>query len=207
MFYLDLFMLFADLSFLKMLMKSSRSLHSSMLHSILRSTMQFFESTPIGRIINRFSKDIEAVESLIPASYKMLIRCLFQVLITVIMISTSTPFFLIALIPIAVIYVYVQVNSFSSNSLSFVLILQFRFYWLIIKRYYVAAMRQLRRLNSVSKSPIFSHFGETLTGVNVIRAVGSQRRFVNTMYEKIDENLLFFYPDTVSNRWLAVRLE
>jgi len=128
MFYLDLFMLFSDLSFLKMLMKSSRSLHSSMLYSILRSTMQFFESTPIGRIINRFSKDIEAVESLIPASYKMLIRCLFQVLITVIMISTSTPFFLIALIPIAVIYVYVQVNSFSSHSLSFVLILQFRFY-------------------------------------------------------------------------------
>ena len=107
-----LFMLLADIAFLKALMRSSRFLHSSMLASILRSTMQFFESTPVGRIINRFSKDVEAVESLIPISYKMLIRCLFSVLITVVMICVSTPYFLIALVPISIIYVLVQVGNF-----------------------------------------------------------------------------------------------
>lgn len=71
----------------------------------------------------------------------------------------------------------------------------------------MAAMRQLRRLNSVSKSPIFSHFGETLTGVSTIRAYSSERRFIKQMENKIDNNLSFFYPDTISNRWLAVRLE
>ena len=106
-----LFMLLADIAFLKALMRSSRFLHSSMLASILRSTMQFFESTPVGRIINRFSKDVEAVESLIPTSYKMLIRCLFSVLITVVMICVSTPYFLIALVPISIIYVLVQVSN------------------------------------------------------------------------------------------------
>lgn len=68
------------------------------------------------------------------------------------------------------------------------------------KRYFVAAMRQLRRLNSVSKSPIFSHFGETLTGISTIRAYRVQNRFISQMNEKIDENSHYFYPETVSNR-------
>lgn len=71
----------------------------------------------------------------------------------------------------------------------------------ILKRYFVAAMRQLRRLNSVSKSPIFSHFGETLTGISTIRAYGVQKRFITQMDSKIDENSHFFYPETVSNRY------
>lgn len=102
-------MLVAEYVFLKMVMRSSRFLHSSMLFSILRSNMQFFESTPIGRIINRFSKDIEAVENMIPMSYRNLVRCMFQVLITVIMISFVTPYFLIPLVPISIIYYFIQV--------------------------------------------------------------------------------------------------
>ena len=78
---------------------------------------------------------------------------------------------------------------------------------LFLQRYYVSSMRQLRRLNSASKSPIFSHFGETLTGVTTIRAFGAQSRFIDDMNKKIDENLIYFYPDSVSNRWLGVRLE
>ena len=148
----------------------------------MRSCMGFFESTPIGRIINRFSKDIEAVETIIPYAYKMLLRMGFSVIVTIITISIQTPIFLVPMVPISVIYIFVQ-------------------------RYFVASMRQLRRLNSVSKSPIFSHFGETLTGVSTIRAYNVQDRFIKSMEKKIDENLIYFYPDNVSNRWLAVRLE
>jgi ATP-binding cassette subfamily C (CFTR/MRP) protein 1 len=81
-----------------------------MLYSILRSKMSFFEQTPVGRIINRFSKDIESVEGVIPDSYKSLIRCLVQVLSTVIAISISTPIFLIPLVPIGAFYIFCQVN-------------------------------------------------------------------------------------------------
>ena len=96
---------------------SSRKLHSEMLNSIIRSTMQFFESTPTGRIINRFSRDIEAVEVAIPSAYRSLVRCLFQVIFTIITISIATPSFLIVLIPIIVIYVLVQVLIFYQNAL------------------------------------------------------------------------------------------
>ena len=68
-------------------------------------------------------------------------------------------------------------------------------------------MRQLKRLESASKSPIFSHFSETQTGVSTIRAYRVQERFVKTMEKKIDDNLTFYFPNNISNRWLALRLE
>jgi ATP-binding cassette, subfamily C (CFTR/MRP), member 1 len=93
-----------------MIMKSSRLLHNNMLYSIMRSSMSFFESTPTGRIINRFSKDIEQIESVLPNSYKGLTRCLLQVLTTIIMIALPTPYFLAVMIPIGAVYILVQVN-------------------------------------------------------------------------------------------------
>jgi ATP-binding cassette subfamily C (CFTR/MRP) protein 1 len=68
-------------------------------------------------------------------------------------------------------------------------------------------MRQLRRLNSVSKSPIFSHFGESLTGVTSIRAYNVEKRFIDIMDKKIDENLIYFYPEHVSNRSLFLKFK
>jgi len=68
-------------------------------------------------------------------------------------------------------------------------------------------MRQLKRMDSASKSPIFSHFSESLTGVSTIRAYKAERRFNEKMAERIDENLLFYFPNNISNRWLALRLE
>ena len=68
-------------------------------------------------------------------------------------------------------------------------------------------MRQLKRLESASKSPIFSHFSETQTGVSTIRAYRVQERFFKTMEKKINENLTFYFPNYISNRWLALRLE
>ena len=144
--------------------------------------MEFFESTPSGRIINRFSKDVDAAERTIPESFKSLGRCVFHVLFTVLVIVYSTPWFAVTLVPMFIVYVFVQ-------------------------RYFVASMRQLKRLESASKSPIFSHFSESLTGVSTIRAFKADKRFVKTMEKQIDENLVFYFPNIVSNRWLALRLE
>ena len=71
----------------------------------------------------------------------------------------------------------------------------------------MASMRQLKRLDSASKSPIFSHFNETLTGVSTIRAYRAQGRFTKMMEHHVDENLKFYYPNNIANRWLALRLE
>uniref|UniRef100_A0A3B5LYX7 ATP-binding cassette, sub-family C (CFTR/MRP), member 2 n=1 Tax=Xiphophorus couchianus TaxID=32473 RepID=A0A3B5LYX7_9TELE len=160
---------------------ASRILHSRLLNNILRVPMLFFDTTPIGRVVNRFAKDIFTVDEAIPQSFRSWILCLLGVLGTLFVICLATPFFTIIIIPLAVIYFFVQ-------------------------RFYVATSRQLRRLDSVSRSPIYSHFGETVSGLSVIRAYKHQERFLKHNEVTIDENLKSVYPWIVSN-WLAIRLE
>lgn len=65
----------------------------------------------------------------------------------------------------------------------------------------------MKRLESVSRSPIYSHFGETVTGAQVIRAFDEKKRFINESENKVDFNQVCYYPSIIANRWLAVRLE
>ncbi|XP_041100195.1 multidrug resistance-associated protein 1-like, partial [Polyodon spathula] len=74
-------------------------------------------------------------------------------------------------------------------------------------RYYIASSRQIRRLDGASRSPVISHFNETLFGVSTIRAYGYQDQFINQNKQVLNENLLCYYNNVISNRWLAVRLE
>lgn len=161
---------------------ASRILHSKLLNNILRVPMVFFDTTPIGRVVNRFAKDIFTIDEAIPNSVRSWLLCFLGVLGTLFVICLATPFFAIVIIPLAVIYFFVQ-------------------------RIYVATSRQLRRLDSVSRSPIYSHFGETVSGLSVIRAYKHQERFLKHNEVTIDENLKSVYPWIVSNRWLAIRLE
>uniref|UniRef100_A0A667Y7B4 ATP-binding cassette, sub-family C (CFTR/MRP), member 2 n=1 Tax=Myripristis murdjan TaxID=586833 RepID=A0A667Y7B4_9TELE len=161
---------------------ASRILHSRLLNNILRAPMVFFDTTPTGRVVNRFAKDIFTVDEAIPQSLKSWLLCLIGVLATLFVICLATPLFTIIIIPLAVVYYFVQC-------------------------FYVATSRQLRRLDSVSRSPIYSHFGETVSGLSVIRAYGHQERFLKHNEVTIDENLKSVYPWIVSNRWLAIRLE
>ena len=77
---------------------------------------------------------------------------------------------------------------------------KFKFFLNIIKRYYVASLRQFRRLNLVSKSPIFAFFDETLMGGATIRAYKKQDLFYKEMCKRIDENLNYYYPEIISMR-------
>ncbi|CAG7819757.1 unnamed protein product, partial [Allacma fusca] len=100
----------------------------------------------------------------------------------IIVISINTPTFLLVIIPIAFVYIAVQ-------------------------RFYAATSRQLRRLESVSRSPIFSHFSETLAGVPTLRAFSVQDQFVETLEKHLDKNHVAYFPCVCANRWLSVLLE
>ncbi|XP_054604932.2 ATP-binding cassette sub-family C member 3 isoform X2 [Nothobranchius furzeri] len=161
---------------------AAKKLHFNLLANKLHTPQSFFDTTPIGRIINRFSKDIYVIDEALPSTVLMFLGTFFVSLSTLIVIISSTPIFAVAIVPLAIIYVFVQ-------------------------RFYVATSRQLKRLESVSRSPIYSHFSETITGSSVIRAYSRDTAFVLMSDVKVDENQKSYYPGIVSNRWLGVRIE
>ncbi|KAG0010325.1 hypothetical protein BGZ81_002824, partial [Podila clonocystis] len=162
--------------------RSARVMHQEMLHSVLRSPMMFFDTTPMGRILNRFSKDQSTIDEVLPRSFSGYFRTLFQVIAVLVVVTLSTPSFIVVIVPFGFIYIWLQ-------------------------RYFLATSRELRRLDSVSRSPVFAHFQETLGGISTIRAYRQQIRFVLGNEHRLDQNLRAFYPSIASNRWLAFRLE
>ncbi|UYV71578.1 ABCC2 [Cordylochernes scorpioides] len=163
-------------------MSASRRLHLSMLSSIMHAPMAFFDVTPLGRILNRFGKDVDAVDTEIPLIIDGYLNCLLPVVGTVVIIGMANSFFLSVLVPVTAIYYLIQ-------------------------KLYVSSSRQLMRLESSTRSPIYGHFSETLAGLSTLRAFCAQGSFLSTTYIHLDRNLICYFYIVSSNRWLGIRLE
>nr|KAG5713488.1 hypothetical protein BaRGS_025036 [Batillaria attramentaria] len=201
---------------------ASRHLHTEFLANILRCPMHFFDVTPLGRIVNRFSKDIDAIDVTVPMNAHMFLMCFLHVLGTIVVISMGTPLFLSIILPLMILYYLVQLKNClacllaatstimvisMSTPIFLSVIVPLGILYFLVQRFYVATSRQLKRLESTSRSPIYSHFGETITGAITIRAFQQEQRFIEQSENKVDENQVCYYPSIVSNRWLAIRLE
>ncbi|KAF2181672.1 multidrug resistance-associated protein 1 [Zopfia rhizophila CBS 207.26] len=162
--------------------EASRKLHERMAFAIFRSPMSFFETTPAGRILNRFSSDIYRVDEVLARTFNMLFVNSARAGFTLVVISASTPLFITLIIPLGALYLYIQ-------------------------RYYLRTSRELKRLDSISRSPIYAHFQESLSGISTIRAYSQQKRFELENEWRVDANLRAYFPSINANRWLAVRLE
>ncbi|KAL8640320.1 MAG: hypothetical protein Q9228_002750 [Teloschistes exilis] len=162
--------------------EASRKLHERMAYAIFRSPMSFFETTPTGRILNRFSSDIYRIDEALARTFNMLFVNTARAIYTLVLIAAATPVFVALILPLGAVYLYIQ-------------------------RYYLRTSRELRRLDSISRSPIFAHFQESLGGTTTIRAYRQQDRFALENERRVDENLRAYFPSISANRWLAVRLE
>ncbi|KAM9597584.1 ATP-binding cassette sub-family C member 3 [Trichechus inunguis] len=162
--------------------QAAKSLHAALLHNKMRSPQSFFDTTPSGRILNRFSKDIFVIDEVLAPTIQRLLGAFFNSVSTLVVIVTSTPIFAVVILPLAALYISVQ-------------------------RFYVATSRQLKRLESVTRSPIYSQFSETVTGASVIRAYGRSQDFVANNDTKVDINQRGCYAYIISNRWLGIRVD
>ncbi|KAF9959717.1 hypothetical protein BGZ72_008964 [Mortierella alpina] len=162
--------------------RASTRLHDRLLTTMMRLPMSFFDTTPLGRIVNRFSSDFFGIDELTPWNFINVLVCGSSVLGTIVVIATTTPIFLAIVPPLLVIY-------------------------LLVQAYYIRSSRALKRLDSVSKSPIYQHFSETLTGVSTIRALGASDRFIADNAARADTAANAMFSWVVSNRWLQIRLE
>ncbi|CCL99693.1 uncharacterized protein FIBRA_01714 [Fibroporia radiculosa] len=162
--------------------RSSKLLHDSMLHSVMRAPLSFFELTPTGRILNLFSRDTYVVDQIIARVVQNTVRTTCVTAMIVVVIGYSFPLFLVAVPPLAWFYMRVMV-------------------------YYLSTSRELKRFDAVSRSPIFAWFSESLNGLSTIRAFNQQQVFIMNNENRVDRNQICYLPSISVNRWLAVRLE
>uniref|UniRef100_A0AAY5ETV2 ABC-type glutathione-S-conjugate transporter n=1 Tax=Electrophorus electricus TaxID=8005 RepID=A0AAY5ETV2_ELEEL len=161
---------------------ASRHLHLDLLNNVLRSPMQFFERTPSGNLLNCFSKEVDAIDCMIPEGFKMMLGYVFKMLEVATIVLMASPLAGFVILPLTLFYTFIQ-------------------------SFYVATSCQLRRLESVSRSPIYTHFNETVQGASVIRAFRVQPRFILQANSRVDHNQTAYFPRFVATRWLAVNLE
>jgi ABC-type multidrug transport system fused ATPase/permease subunit len=161
---------------------ASKRIHRQLMESITRANFRFFDSTPLGQIMNRFSKDIEAIDQEVAPVAVGFVHCLFSIITIIILISAITPGFLIAGFFITILY-------------------------FLIGRFYISSSRDLKRLESIQRSPLYQQFGETMSGTTTIRAYGDERRFIRDNLNKINTHSRPFIYLWAANRWLAFRVD
>ncbi|KAL7751433.1 hypothetical protein RI367_003293 [Sorochytrium milnesiophthora] len=161
--------------------RASSTIHTHILKRVFRAPMSWFDTTPSGRIINRFSTDISALDEIIPISASAVVIMTVLSLSSTALVGVSTPPALIFAAVLGVVLVF-------------------------IGRFYLAASRELTRLDSNSTSPLYQQFTETVDGIVTIRAFQRMDQFQNTLIEKVNRNSQARYMANVSGRWLTVYL-
>jgi len=162
--------------------RAARKMHDGMLVCVMRAPTRFFDTTPMGRILNRFTTDQYTLDNDLRQTVSMVLMCVIRVLQVSLFIIYVTPAFIPIVFPLG--YVYFKVQEF-----------------------YRSSSRELKRLESVAKSPIFSHFSETLNGLSTIRAFNAQHEFFDNSRRLNDTFSRSYFNNNASNRWLAIRLE
>ncbi|KAF9293611.1 hypothetical protein BGZ74_011628 [Mortierella antarctica] len=161
--------------------RASERIHQELLEKILRLPMAFFDTTPLGRILNRFSADIATVDTRIPNKLMDILLYVISVASTLLLVVFTTPSFM-ALVPFLIFG-----------------------YW-IAQHCFLGVSRPLARIYAASKSPIFQHFNETLGGVSTLRAMKIENQFIKQNALMVDRSMNCFLSNMGSRRWLDVHL-
>lgn len=161
---------------------ASRQMHGALIDSILRAPQSFFDTTPIGRILARFSKDLYTIDVELAEQLDFTVMFSLSIMFALGSIIFVTPLFAVAIPPLA--FVYIRAMNYFRN-----------------------VSRETKRLESVSRSPVFALFSETLGGLSTIRAYGLGDVFLTDFEEKVNQNTKASYNNKSADRWIAIRLE
>ena len=142
-------------------LRASRQLFGRLLRTVVCATMRWMDTTPSGRIMNRFSKDIETVDSSLASSLQAVNTSMASFLASILTIAYIFPVFLIPAAALGAVYYSLAIG-------------------------YLNTGRDLRRMESNARSPIFSGFGEMLEGIVTVRAFSAERPFLDDLFQRID---------------------
>ncbi|WVQ75171.1 hypothetical protein IAR50_004781 [Cryptococcus sp. DSM 104548] len=147
---------------------ASKRIYDRLLNRILGARMRFFDCTPSGRIMNRLSKDMSAIDQEAGEILMYFANCCLSAVTVLVVVSIATPAFIAALVLILFLY------------------------W-IIGSLYVTTNREIKRIDSVTRSPILISFSEVLVGMSTIRSYGDSARFLRKIFHELDQNTRCFW--------------
>ncbi|XP_074435930.1 ATP-binding cassette sub-family C member 10 isoform X1 [Larus michahellis] len=162
--------------------RAATVIHNRLLQRALKATVTFFDTTPTGRILNRFSSDLYCVDDSLPFILNIFLANMYGLLGMLVIITYGLPWIGLVLLPLAALYFSIQ-------------------------RYYRRTSRELKRLYSVTLSPIYTHFSETLSGLSSIRAMRATQRFELENQLRLEENQRCLFASNTAMQWLDIRLQ
>ncbi|NXO08693.1 MRP7 protein, partial [Oriolus oriolus] len=163
-------------------LRAAAVIHNRLLQRVLKATVTFFDTTPTGRILNRFSSDLYCVDDSLPFILNIFLANIYGLLGMLVIMTYGLPWIGLVLLPLAAVYFFIQ-------------------------RYYRFTSRELKRLYSVTLSPIYTHFSETLSGLSSIRAMRATKRFELENQLRLEQNQRCLFASNTVMEWLDIRLQ
>lgn len=163
-------------------LNAARELHTKMLWRLLKSPVSFFDQTPVRRIVNRFTSDFQSIDREVADNFVGVARNLLDLITSFAIIVVVLPLFSLWILPMLYLYYRVQ-------------------------RSYRKTAREVKRLSSTSRSPIFQHFNETINGLITMRAFSATQRFQDKACENVDVFTRTIMCQATIGRWLSIRLQ
>jgi ABC-type multidrug transport system fused ATPase/permease subunit len=156
-------------------------LHDAALHGVLGAPLRFFDSTPMGRILNRFARDMEAVDDHLSWNFEQSFKSIAQTIGSLVLILSVLPLILLVVVPALWLYYRVQ-------------------------RDYRRAAREAKRMESIARSPRYAQYKEVVTGLDVIHGYGREEAFMTSFYDILWNYHHMFWTSIMLNRWFSVRV-
>ena len=148
--------------FFHVCLKCAERLHDKMVVAILQAPVLFFHSNPVGRILNRFSNDIGCVDEMLPKTFLAAVQMLLMIFIQILITVATNVWLMFLVVPISMLVVF-------------------------LSSYYLKTARDLKRLESISRSPVLAHFSESLIGLDTIRTRRRHTDFVDALYRYVGD--------------------
>ncbi|OAT11924.1 ATPase [Blastomyces gilchristii SLH14081] len=161
---------------------ASRSMFHKAMTRVLRAPMAFFDTTPMGRIVNRFSKDVHTMDNELTDAMRIYYITLALIISIMILIIVFFHYFAVALGPLFILF-------------------------LVATNYYRASAREMKRHEAVLRSTVFAQFSEAISGTSSIRAYGVQAHFLRRLRAALDNMDSAYFLTFANQRWLSVRLD
>lgn len=168
--------------YVKTTIKGANWCHSQLLQKVIWFPMEFFDCNPVGRILNRFSSDMDEVDSRLASLMEMFFMNIFSLLAANISMIIVVPWMSVVSIPLMITFV-------------------------LLSRIFATSLREIKKKDNVTRSPLISLISATMHGLSTIFAYKKNQLFIDRYCQIQDENTVPFFLFYMMNRWVAIRLD